>query len=194
MRRLATLPRLALAVLLAAVLGAGTLTACSDGGSGHGFTFSSATAIGTVVPASQRKKAEDVTGNLLDGGTVSLSKYAGHVLVVNFWATWCGPCQTETPQFDLMYRQEHPKGIDVLGINTKDQASKAKQFVKDNHISFPVVFDEDGKVLLQLGNLPSAGLPITVLIDKQQRVAAVYVARLAPADVEPVLAKLNAET
>jgi len=193
MNRLATLSRLA----VAAVAAAAALTACSGGGSGSdgtGFTYKSATKIGSVIPVKDRRQAENVGGDLLSGGKTTLRADKGKVVVLNFWATWCGPCTVETPQFDSLYRKVKHDGVQVIGVNTKDQRGKAKAFVKDNDISFPVIFDEDGDVLLQLGNIPSAALPVTVLVDKDQRVAAVYVGRLATKQVQPALDTLSAET
>jgi peroxiredoxin len=88
----------------------------------------------------------------------------------------------------------HATGVDFLGINTKDQKSKAESFVRDNDISYPILFDEEGQSALRLGNLPAASLPFTVMIDKHQRVAAVYTGRLSPKDLEPVINKLRAES
>jgi len=192
MSRLPTLARSA-AVALAATA-ALALTACSGGAHGSGYTFEHATKTGQLIAVGQRKPAEDVGGTLLSGGKTTLDAYKGKVVVLNFWASWCGPCTVETPQFDVMYRQLKASGVQVLGVNTKNEKGPANAFVSNNDISFPNIYDEDGKVLLQLGNIPSAGLPVTVLVDKSQRVAAVYVGRLAVKQVEPAVLKLRAET
>ena len=189
------------AALAAAVVGASLLLAACVGGSnavdqGTGtYRFVSGTGLGKVIPIGSRKTLGTVTGSLLDGGTYSLSSDAGKVVVMNFWATWCGPCTTETPQFDSVYRQYRSKGVTFVGIDTKETNRDApKSFVKDNNISYPIVFDEQGQTAIELGKIPSESLPFTVLIDKHDRVAAVYLRVLGPADLTPVLNQLVAET
>ena len=163
--------------------------------SGGQFRFITGTQLGTTYAVASRKPAGDFEGNLLGGGTLKLSQDAGKVIVVNYWATWCGPCTTETPNFDKVYRAYQARGVAVIGVDTKNSPSSlATAFVKDNAISFPIVYDESGATALQLGRIPALALPFTVVIDKQQRVAAVYLETLAPKDIEPVLDKLLAET
>jgi peroxiredoxin len=164
-----------------------------DQGGGQ-YRFVSSTSLGKTYPLGERKKAGDFTGELLNGGTLSLSQLTGKVVVVNFWAAWCGPCKTETPAFDSVYRAYRAKGVSFVGVDTKDQRSQAQAFVKDNQISYPMIFDEPGETALALGKIPALALPFTVLIDKQGRVAAVYLERLQPADLQPVLNSLLAES
>jgi peroxiredoxin len=178
-----------LAAVLALVLG---VSACS-GGSGDNFQFRSATALGELYPIADRKPAGTFSGDLLDGGTTSLAATKGKVVVINFWAAWCTPCKTETPQFDLVYRKVRSRGVDFLGIDTKDAKSNAKSFVRNYDISYPIVFDEQGKTALRLGNLPAIALPFTVLLDRQGRVAAVYVVRLSAKDLTDAIDKLLRE-
>jgi thiol-disulfide isomerase/thioredoxin len=187
-----------IALACAAVAAAALVTGCAgknavDQTAGGDFRFVSASDPGQTWKPADRKHVGEVTGDLLDGGSFTLARDAGKVVVINFWASWCAPCQIETPQFDSVYRAYKDKGVDFVGIDFKDQRGKAQSFVKDNDISFPIVYDQQGKTALQLGHLPSQGLPFTVLIDKQQRVAAVYVGSLTPKDLEPVLDKLIAE-
>jgi peroxiredoxin len=164
-----------------------------DQSAGGQFRFVSGTAVGATYAVADRRKAGDFTGNLLNGSTMQLSQDAGKVVVINFWATWCGPCTTETPQFDSVYRTNKGKGVDFVGIDTKDIRNKAQAFVKDNDITFPIVFDEQGQTAIALGKIPALSLPFTVLVDKQQRIAAVYLSRLSGKDLQPVLDKLLAE-
>lgn len=184
-------------VLAAAVAALLLLAGCTgkdavDQSAGQ-YRFVSATSLGKTYDPNQRKKAGDFTGELLNGGTLSLSQLAGKVVVINFWAVWCGPCKTETPEFDSVYRAYRSKDVSFVGVDTKDQRSQAQAFVKDNQISYPMIFDEPGQTALALGKIPALALPFTVLVDKHGRVAAVYLQRLQPADLEPVLNTLLAE-
>lgn len=188
-----------LATAFAAVGVVGILAACTGkdavGGNGDGFRFVSGTKFGTTYPAAQRKPAGNFSSGMLDGkGTYSLSQDRGKVVVINYWASWCGPCVTESPQFDLVYRDYKAKGVDFVGVDTKDARSKAQYFVKDNDISYTSVFDEQGQTAVELGKIPALSLPFTVLIDKQGRVAGVYLKPMAPKDIEPLLDQLIAET
>lgn len=179
------------------------LTVLAAGCSGHDavdqtaggqYRFVSATRLGQTWKPADRKTAGDFTAARLDGkGTLSLHQDAGQVVVVNYWASWCVPCQTETPQFDTVYRAYKSKGVAFIGVDFKDERGKAQAFVQDNDITYPMVYDKIGKTALQLGNLPALGLPFTVLIDKQQRVAAVYTQQVQPKDLERALNGLLAE-
>ena len=187
---------LAVAAVLAAALVASACTGkdAVDQGAGQ-FRFVSGTKSGKLIAAADRKKSGSFSGDGLSGGTVGLKQFAGKVVVVNFWATWCEPCKIETPQFDAMYRENKAKGVQFVGIDTKELSKDApRAFVKDNDITYPIIFDEPGRTAVQIGKLPALALPFTVLIDKHQRVAAVYLAKLSPKDLQPTLDKLIAET
>jgi len=184
------------AVLVGAVL---VLASCTgknavDQSAGGQFRFVGATSKGGVIAAADRKKAGSVSGSLLNGGPFRLSQTAGKVVVLNFWATWCAPCVVETPQFDSVYRAYKGKGVTFVGVDTKEASRDApKAFVKDNDISFPIVFDEQGEVATALGKIAAPGLPFSVLLDRLGRVAAVYLGAVSAKDLEPVLNKLVAE-
>lgn len=184
------------ALLVAAV----TVTALASGCTGSStnangtYRYTAPSPAGTTWPIADRKPAENFTGDLLDGGTISLGQQAGKVVVINFWATWCGPCTVETPQFDTVYRAYKSKGVQFLGIDTMNYpSSSAKAFVKDYDITYPMVYDEKGEVALQLGSIPAKGLPFTVLVDKAGRVSAVHIGTMSPKDLEPLLDSLIAE-
>ncbi|HEY0168414.1 MAG TPA: TlpA disulfide reductase family protein [Jatrophihabitans sp.] len=183
--------------LLAAVLG---LSACSGGknavdqSSGNQFRYVQANKKGSVIEASERKLAGPVAGTLLTGGNYRLSDDRGKVVVLNFFASWCPPCQLETPQFDSIYRERKSSGVQFIGMDVKDPSkSAAMSWIKDKDVTFPVVYDEAARSAIQLGDVPMAALPSTIVIDRQGRVAAVYVGAVLPKDLTAALDELTKE-
>jgi thiol-disulfide isomerase/thioredoxin len=189
------------ALLALAITTALTLSACSGGSdavsqSTGNFHYVGTTTRGKVIPEGQRKVAGNVSGPLLSGGQFSLDANRGKVTVLNFWASWCIPCQTESPQYDTLYTQLKSSGVDFVGLDVKENNKNAPEsFIKDNGITYPSVYDQGAKTALQLGKLPLVvGLPWTVVVDKQGRVAAVYSGPQQAPDLKPVLQSLAAES
>lgn len=181
--------------------GALVLSGCSGGDNavdqtaGGQFRYVGATARGKTIPVRERKSAGNAGAPYLDGnGEFRLSGLKGRVVVLNYWATYCGPCVTESPAFDKIYRATKAQGVTFVGIDVKEVSrSKAKAFVTDNDISYPIVYDQTAKTALQLGRVPASSLPSTIVIDRQGRVAAVYVGAVQTGDLTPVLTSLVGE-
>lgn len=175
------------------------LSACASGrtpglsSSSEQFRFANATAPGTVIPAATRKPAAAMTATLISGGTFELASHQGRVVLINFWASWCAPCVTESPMLNTVYQTMKGRGVDFVGVDIKDERQAAQSFITDKHMSYEMVYDEPAKTALQLG-IPIGGLPITVLIDRAGRVAAVYVGQVYRPDIQTALQTLAAET
>lgn len=185
--------RVVAALLVAAAV---ALSACtSSSAADASYRFHGAQRLGQLIAVGDRKPVHDFSGSELTGGTYRLAQDAGKVTVVNFWGAWCAPCQTETPQFGMVYDAYRNRHVAFVGIDIKEASrSKPAAFVRDNKIHYPMVYDDDGEVAVRLGNIPTQAVPFTIVLDKEHRVAAVYILRLSPQDLEPVLNKLIAET
>ena len=184
-------------ILLGLVLATALLGSACSGGTDAVDQSADNTATQEPRPGQDHRRRQaqaclPATGTLLDGGGWTLNSLNGQVVVLNYWATWCAPCRIETPNLQKVYTAWKPKGVTFVGIDVKEaNRSPVQAFVKDNAVTYPIVFDEGAKTALQIGHLPLQGLPNTVVIDKQGRVAAVYVGNVLPADLEPVLVKPN---
>lgn len=182
-----------LTLLLAAVAGCSGGTDAVDQAAGGEFRFVAGTGKGEVIPEADRRSAPAVTGELLGGGSWTLTEQRGKVVVLNFWASWCAPCRVETPEFDQAYRATRAAGAEFVGVAVKDREQAAAAFVADKKVSYPSLFDPAGKVVLRFRDFPGTGLPYTIVVDKQGRVAAVYPTALVREDIEPVVKRLAAE-
>ena len=120
----------------------------------------------------------------LDDKPVALERYKGKLLVVNFWARWCGPCRAEIPEL-IKFRNAHKGKIEVLGIGIEDKAEPAKEFAKAYDMDYPVfVAKEQGIPLIQaLGN-KKAGLPYTLFIDRNGQIVQLKMGLIKKADLD----------
>jgi thiol-disulfide isomerase/thioredoxin len=183
------------AAVLAAVAGCTGGTDAVDQTAGSEFRFVAGTGKGEVIPVPDRRAAPAVTAPLLGGaGSFDLSALRGKVVVLNFWAHWCGPCRVESPEFQAAYQATRAAGVEFVGVNTQDpDPDEARGFIVRNKITFPNAYDPSGKVTLRFRGFRANGFPYTIVIDRQGRVAAVYPTPLLRGDIEPVVTRLAAE-
>jgi peroxiredoxin len=125
-----------------------------------------------AAPAVQASAAAtDFSLPTRDGGTVRLSELKGQVVMINFWATWCGPCRQEMPLLQQLYGKYEPLGFTLLGVNVEPDSAPAQAWLKNVSVSFPILFDRDNKVSAQFG---VEAMPSTVLIDRDGNVRHVH--------------------
>ena len=123
---------------------------------------SSGIAIGEVAPASPLPRLE---GN----GDGSLADYRGRWVLVNFWASWCGPCREEAPALERFQGQHGGPRFTVLGVDSRDLSGDGRGFVKRFGLSYPQLRDGDGATAHDFG---TTGVPENYLIDPQGKVRA----------------------
>ncbi len=111
--------------------------------------------------------APDFTLKSNAGENLKLSEFRGDVVMINFWASWCGPCRQEMPLLDELYNNYKPLGFTILGVNVEEDSGKAKAVLRDIPVSFPVLFDTQNTVS-QLYNV--VAMPSTVLVDRDGKV------------------------
>lgn len=117
--------------------------------------------------ASQAAPAPDFTLKSESGDNVRLSEQRGKVVMLNFWASWCGPCRQEMPLLDDMYKRYNKAGFMFYAVNVEQDTVAAKKLIKDLGVSVPVLYDPDSKVS-KLYNVDA--MPTTVVIDKKGEV------------------------
>lgn len=123
-----------------------------------------------ALDPSSREEMPDVRGTTLDGGELDLAELNGSVVVLNNWASWCGPCRDEMPNLvDLAAADPRVK---VVGLNVRDEADAARAFAEEFGMQFPSIVDAEGALLRTIPGVPPAALPSTVILDAQGRIAA----------------------
>ena len=119
---------------------------------------------------SNRQVAPDFSWQDANGKIVHLSDLKGKVVLIDFWATWCGPCRMTIPHVEAIYNKFKDKGVVVIGVNLDNQASRQKveQFIKEKGITYLVISDPNGAVASQYG---ATSIPRFFFIDKHGRIA-----------------------
>jgi thiol-disulfide isomerase/thioredoxin len=100
----------------------------------------------------------------LAGTSVNLAQYKGQVVMINFWASWCGPCRQEMPILEKLHAKYQPMGFTMIGVNVEPDSKLAVDWLKGTPVSFPILFDTKSEVskLYQV-----AGMPSTVIVDRK---------------------------
>jgi peroxiredoxin len=183
----------AVGVLAAVLAGCTTGSDAVDVSNGGEFRFVAGTPDGEVIDEANRAAAPAFTGELLDGSDFDSSTLSGDIVVINFWGSWCAPCRVETPEFQQVYDEVSSDGVSFLGINVKDDRQRAQAFLDDKGITFPSVFDPRGEVALAFRDFPANAIPSTIVLDRDGRVAAVYVAVVDGDELRRVIETLDGE-
>jgi peroxiredoxin len=105
------------------------------------------------------------------GDTVSLAQLKGKVVMLNFWASWCGPCRQEMPLLEQMHKRYSALGFTLVGVNVDANSKDAEEWLSKTPVSFPVLFDRESKVSKMYD---VSAMPSTVFIDRQGNVREVH--------------------
>ena len=126
---------------------------------------------GAAFAADAGGPAPAFTLSALSGDQGALSQYKGQVVMVNFWATWCGPCQQEMPLLDQMYKKYKPAGFTLIGVNVDKEAPPVKALLARKPVSFPVLLDPDNEVskAYHVDEMPSS-----VIIDRKGQIRYIH--------------------
>jgi peroxiredoxin len=130
---------------------------------------------GVVAPAPGVAPADRVAApgfdlpSLRGAGRVALAQLRGQVVVINFFASWCGPCALEAADLERAWQETRDRGVVFLGVAVQDTAPEARAFLATHRITYPAAFDERGDVLARYR---VTGIPTTVVVDPEGRIAA----------------------
>ena len=154
------------------------------------ITFILTTASFAAAPADGVPHAGDsapaFTSPRASGGNVSLSDFRGKPVYLNFFATWCGPCNDEAPSVGKLYQKYRARGLNVVGLNEYEDKGKALGFAQKYNWKFVIAVDDGG-----VANLYGAiALPVHVFIDKQGKVSTFRLGQMDPSDIDAAIKKI----
>ncbi|HEX8760668.1 MAG TPA: TlpA disulfide reductase family protein [Pseudonocardiaceae bacterium] len=127
------------------------------------------------------------------GTTVSLQRYRGQVVVLNVWGSWCGPCRAEANDLVRVATATAGQGVQFIGIDVRDSRQAGADFARDFSLTYPSIFDPPGRTLLALKGIPRSVVPLTIVLDRQHRVAAVFLHAVHAQDLQLVVQRVAAE-
>jgi thiol-disulfide isomerase/thioredoxin len=122
------------------------------------------------------------------GGRISLESLRGQVVMINFWASWCGPCRQEFPALDQIYRKYGPMGFSLIAVNVESDPTDAERFLAKVPVSFPIAYDRDNVVSGEYG---VSAMPTTLIVDRKGQVRWLHRA-YKPGDEDEYLNQIRA--
>lgn len=136
----------------------------------------------------QKGKAPNFVLKSSDGKTVELKKLTGKVVVVNFWATWCGPCRAEIPGMIEVYKQYKSKGLEIVGVSLDQQGwDQVRPFIEKLKVPYPIVVG-DSKLADAYGGIDA--IPVTFFIDKKGNIVERHLGYFSKSEFEAIVRKM----
>lgn len=145
-----------------------------------------------VYAEDERGKVGELSGNsVMDAErTIALSDYRGEAVLLNLWGSWCAPCRGEAGKLEQLAEKSRGSNVRFLGVNVRDNRKSAQDFMHNLDVSYPSVYDPNGKVALALEGLPLSTVPVTLLLDREHRVAAIFLGSVVGKNVMPEMRKV----
>ncbi|MFF4362260.1 TlpA family protein disulfide reductase [Streptomyces sp. NPDC001604] len=175
------------------------MSACSSGGTSGGggdTNFVMGKDGISTAKKGERAAAPDLSGKTVDGGQLDVASFKGKVVVLNVWGSWCAPCRAEAPNFEKVYQDLKSKGVQFVGINTRDTSTQnAVAFEKQQGITYQSLYDPTGKLMLRFkrGTLNPQAVPSTLVLDREGNIAARSLAALSEDKLRTMIAPVLAE-
>ncbi len=146
-------------------------------------------------PEADRRTIGDFTGSSVtdETATLALSQFPDTVLVLNFWGSWCGPCREEADDLEVASELSVDRGVQFLGVNVRDTRQAAADFMTGKGVSFPSIFDPTMRTLLSVQGFPTSSIPSTIILDRQHRVAHIFLGAVTAQQLDEVVASIAAE-
>ncbi|WP_460105948.1 TlpA family protein disulfide reductase [Streptomyces sp. YKOK-J1] len=144
------------------------------------------------MPADQRQDAPDLVGESLDGRPLRLADHRGKVVVLNAWASWCGPCRAEAPALRAAREHLTAKGVRFIGLDADSDPAAGRAFQREHRLGYASFRDPSGRQMLRFpkGTVPP-GVPFTVVIDTRGRIAAVHAGPITEREVRDLALPLT---
>jgi peroxiredoxin len=134
-------------------------------------------AVGSVIPAAQRQPAPAIAGPTLTGAQLSLARLRGAPVVINFWGSWCAPCQAEAPVMARVAADTRSLGVHFVGVDVREGPSAGLAFEQAHHIPFPSISDNSNVIAASFGAAAPTATPATYIIDAHGKIAWAYFGR-----------------
>jgi thiol-disulfide isomerase/thioredoxin len=145
-------------------------------------------------PASRGTVGELSGDSVTEPGTmVSLAGYPDQAVVLNIWGSWCGPCRSEAGDLVRVAQATSAQHVQFIGIDVRDSRQAGADFARDFGLTYPSIFDPPARTLLALNGVPRSVVPLTIVLDRHHRVAAVFLHAMRAQDLQPVVQRIAAQ-